>query len=67
MFQDVWYPLFEAFLNIGLSVLLGLYFGLNGILSGDSHKFDRYDYVEALFLIPDCTETFSLEIYPCFY
>ena len=34
MFQDVWYPLFEAFLNIGLSVLLGLYFGLNGILSG---------------------------------
>lgn len=34
MFQDVWYPLFEAFLNIGLSVLLGLYYGLNGILSG---------------------------------
>ena len=28
------YPLFEAFLNIGLSVLLGLYYGLNGILSG---------------------------------
>lgn len=22
--------------------------------------------MEALFLIPDCTETFSLEIYPCF-
>lgn len=36
MFQDVWYPLFEAFLNIGLSVLLGLYYGLNGIYRGFS-------------------------------
>ena len=50
--------------------MFGIHFSRRFLISdfiGDSHKFDRYDYVEALFLIPDCTETFSLEIYPCFY
>lgn len=34
MFQDVGAPLIEAVLNIGGSLLLGYFFGLNGILSG---------------------------------
>lgn len=34
LFQDVWAPLTEAALNLGLSVLLGYYYGLFGILSG---------------------------------
>ena len=34
LYQDIWSPIIEACLNIGLSILLGFYFGLNGILSG---------------------------------
>lgn len=34
LFQDVWAPVAEAVLNLGLSVLLGYYYGLSGILSG---------------------------------
>lgn len=34
LFHDVWAPLVEAGLNIGLSILLGYYWGLNGILAG---------------------------------
>ena len=34
LFSDIWAPIVESILNIGLSVLLGAYFGLNGILSG---------------------------------
>lgn len=34
MFQDIWAPVAEASLNIGLSVLLGKYMGLQGILIG---------------------------------
>ena len=34
LFQDVWAPLVEAVLNLGLSVLLGYFFGLTGILTG---------------------------------
>ncbi|MDE5661243.1 MAG: sugar transporter [Muribaculaceae bacterium] len=34
LFGDIWAPVAEASLNIGLSVLLGWLFGLNGILAG---------------------------------
>ena len=34
LFQDVWAPVTEAVLNLGLSVLLGYHYGLTGILCG---------------------------------
>lgn len=34
LFQDIWSPVIEATLNLGLSVLLGRYFGITGILLG---------------------------------
>lgn len=34
LFQDIWSPAAEASLNLGLSILLGYYYGLPGILSG---------------------------------
>lgn len=34
LFQDVWAPVLEAFLNLGLSILLGYFYGLLGILMG---------------------------------
>lgn len=34
LYQDIWAPIIEAILNIGLSVLLGHYWGLVGILGG---------------------------------
>lgn len=34
IFRDIWAPVVESVLNIGLSVLLGYWFGLNGILAG---------------------------------
>lgn len=34
LFQDIWAPITELIINIGLSVLLGYYCGLNGILIG---------------------------------
>lgn len=34
LFSDIWAPIIEAGLNLGLSVLLGYFFSLNGIVSG---------------------------------
>lgn len=34
LFQDIWAPIVEAILNLGLSILLGYFWGLTGILSG---------------------------------
>lgn len=34
MFQDIWAPITEALLNLGLSVLFGFFWGLDGILLG---------------------------------
>lgn len=34
LFQDIWAPIVEASLNIGLSVLLGYWWGIPGILCG---------------------------------
>lgn len=34
LFSDIWAPATEAVLNIGLSILLGRFYGLNGIITG---------------------------------
>lgn len=34
LYQDIWAPIAEAIINIGLSVLLGYYWGINGVLLG---------------------------------
>lgn len=34
LFHDIWAAIFETVLNIGLSIIWGLHFGLNGILLG---------------------------------
>ena len=34
LFSDIWAPVGEASINIGMSVLLGWFFGLHGILAG---------------------------------
>ena len=34
IFQDIWAPIVEAGLNLGISILFGYYYGLAGVLSG---------------------------------
>ena len=34
LFGDIWAPVTEASINIGMSVLLGYFFGLHGVLLG---------------------------------
>ena len=34
LYQDIWAPVAESSLNLGLSILFGYYYGLTGILSG---------------------------------
>lgn len=34
LYQDIWAPIAEATLNLGLSILLGYYYGISGVLSG---------------------------------
>lgn len=34
LFQDIWAPIAEAIINLGLSMLLGYYWGISGVLSG---------------------------------
>lgn len=34
LFKDIWSPLVESVLNLGLSIMLGYYWGLAGILAG---------------------------------
>lgn len=34
LFHDIWAPIVEAILNLGLSIILGYFYGLTGILSG---------------------------------
>ncbi len=34
LFRDIWSPIVEAILNLGFSILLGHFYGLNGILIG---------------------------------
>lgn len=34
LYNDIWAPLAEAGLNIGFSILLGYFWGLNGIIMG---------------------------------
>lgn len=34
LFSDIWAPAVEAILNIGCSIILGHFYGLNGIISG---------------------------------
>lgn len=34
LFRDIWAPIVEATLNLSLSVLLGFFYGINGVLSG---------------------------------
>ena len=51
LFQDVWAPIAEVVINVGMSVILGYFFGLPGILSGA---------LISLFLIVFCWKPYFL-------
>lgn len=51
LFGDVIAPLIEAIINISTSIILGYYFGLNGILTG---------VIISLFIIPFCWKPYYL-------
>lgn len=51
LFGDIWAPVVEASINVGLSVLLGYYWGLYGILSG---------VLISLFLVVCCWKPYYL-------
>ena len=51
MYQDIWAPALEAGINIGCSILLGYYWGLNGIIGG---------VILSLFLIIFCWKPYFL-------
>lgn len=51
LFNDIWAPIAETILNIGLSLLLGYFFGLHGILGG---------VLTSLFIIVFCWKPYLL-------
>ena len=51
LFNDIWAPITEACLNIGLSILFGYFWGLNGILAG---------VLASLFIIHSCWKPYFL-------
>lgn len=51
IYSDIWAPVIETFLNLGLSIVLGHFWGLNGILTG---------VLISVFLIPICWKAFYL-------
>ena len=53
LFEDIWAPIAEAVINIGMSILLGYFYGLNGVLVGN---------ILSLFLIVFCWKPYLLYI-----
>ena len=53
LFNDIWAPITEACLNIGLSILFGYFWGLNGILAG---------VLASLFIIHSCWKPYFLRV-----
>ena len=51
LFNDIWAPITEACLNIGLSILFGYFWGLNGILAG---------VLASLFIVHSCWKPYFL-------
>ena len=53
LYGDIWAPVVEASINIGMSVVLGYFFGLHGVLSGVLLSFVfRCFLLETLFFVP---------------
>lgn len=51
LFSDIWAPVIEASVNVGLSIILGYSFGLHGVLSG---------VLISLFLVVFCWKPYYL-------